>query len=42
MAFFAIAIAFFGIGITGHRTLLILGIVFLVLAIIQLSRTSRQ
>lgn len=42
LAFFAIAIAFFGIGISGHRTLLYVGIIFLALAILQLVRNSKR
>jgi hypothetical protein len=42
LAFFAIAIAFFGVGISGQRTFLYVGIVFLALAIVQLKRTSRR
>jgi hypothetical protein len=42
MAFFAIAIAFIGIGITGQRTFLYVGITFLVLAVVRLLRSAKQ
>jgi hypothetical protein len=42
LAFFAIAIAFFGIGISGQRTFLYTGIAFLCLAIVLLTRNSKR
>jgi hypothetical protein len=41
LAFFAIATAFLGIGISGQRTFIYVGIAFLIIAIIQLKRNSR-
>ncbi len=40
MAFFALAIAFIGIGISGQRTFLYVGIVFLVVAVLRLRRSG--
>jgi hypothetical protein len=42
MIFFGIAIAFIGIGITGQRTFLYIGIAFLVLAVVRLLRAAKQ
>jgi hypothetical protein len=42
LAFFALAIAFIGVGISGQRTFLYLGIVFLVLASLRLFRSSSK
>jgi hypothetical protein len=40
MAFFALAIAFIGIGISGQRTFLYVGTAFLVIAVLRLVRSS--
>ncbi len=42
MAFFAVAIAFIGIGISGQRTFLYVGIAFLVIAVLRLIRAAKQ
>jgi hypothetical protein len=42
MAFFALSIAFIGIGITGQRTFLYVGFAFLALAIARLVRVSAK
>ena len=42
MAFFALAIAFIGIGISGQRTFLYVGIAFLVIAVLRLIRSSTR
>jgi hypothetical protein len=42
LAFFAIAVALFGIGLSGQRTFLYVGIVILILAILQLVRNSKR
>lgn len=42
MLFFSLAIAFIGIGITGQRTCLYIGIAFLVLAVLRLVRAAKQ
>ena len=42
MAFFALAIAFIGIGISGQRMFLYIGIAFLVIAVLRLMRSSAR
>ena len=42
MAFFALAIAFIGIGITDQRTFLYVGIAFLVISVFRFIRAARQ
>jgi hypothetical protein len=40
-AFFALAIAFIAIGLSGQRTFIYIGIVFLVVALLRLRRSHR-
>src|SRR5258705_13670672 len=42
MVFFALAIAFIGIGISGQRTFLYIGIAFLVIAVLRLMRSNTR